>query len=228
MNFSPRTGIAVAFFLFSHCVFAGESSQSSCHHYDGFYLGANLGVSSLSDKESTNNPIHDVHYLGAAGIIGGGLLGYDFTLKEQWKLGLEGFINATDITLSDNQNYAPQTSYTVDMYYNTGLRLLPGYEFTPRTIGHLIIGYSYAKFAIKDNGNYGTINTQFQSNGLQLGLGMNTIVFNNFSLRADMLYTLYASQSSKGLTTTTPPSIQVYSNNLSTLEGNLALIYKFA
>lgn len=45
------------------------------------------------------------------------------------------------------------------MRYNTGVRILPAYEFSPGTIGHILLGYSYGKFKISDNGVYGYINT---------------------------------------------------------------------
>src|SRR6185437_12175351 len=109
---------------------------------------------------------------------------------------------------------------------NLGLRLLPGYEISPATIAHLILGYSYAQFAIKDNGNYGIVNSQFNKNGFQVGLGAITSVFNNVFIRMDLLYTDYSSQNSNGRTTNTPPTLQVYHNDFASLEGNFAIIYK--
>lgn len=219
MKFIFQTGLIVLAILLSNCAFAGSDAN--------FYVGANIGAASLIDKENTNNPISDSHDLSAFGVVGGGLVGFDFTLRDQLKLGVEGFANATSINISDNQNYAPVTSYTVNMRNNLGLRLLPGYAFTPGTLGHVIVGYSSAKFAINDNGNYGIVNSQFRKNGFQFGLGLITALFNNASIRADILYTTYGSQTSYGVTTTTPATTQNYHNNLSTLEGNLVLVYKF-
>lgn len=219
MKFIFQTGLMVWAILLSSCAFAWR--------YDDFYLGANIGAASLIDKENTNNPIRDRHDLSAFGAVGGGLLGFDFTLWCQVKLGIEGFANATSLNISDNQDYAPVTSYTVNMGNNLGLRLLPGYEFTPGTLGHVILGYSSAKFEINDNGNYGIVNSQFRQNGFQFGLGLIAVLLNDVSVRTDVLYTTYGSQTSNGVTTTTPATPQNYHNSLSTLEGNLALIYKF-
>lgn len=214
-----QTGLATCVILFSSCAAASS--------FDNFYAGANVGAASLIDKESTNNPIHDSHDLSALGIVGGGLAGFDFTLRDKLKLGIEGFANAANVNISDNQNYTPVTSYTVNMRNNFGVRLLPGYEFTPGTIGHVILGYSAAKFEINDNGNYGIVNSQFRQNGFQYGLGLVVALFKHLSLRTDVLYTSYGSQTSQGVTTTTPSTTQNYRNNLSTLEGNLAFIFKF-
>jgi opacity protein-like surface antigen len=219
MKLTLQTGLAIGAILLSSAGFAGNNGN--------FYAGVSIGAVSLMDNEHTNNPISDSHDLSATGINGGLLLGYDFILQNQYQLGVEGFANTTSVNIADNQNYAPVTSYTVNMRYNAGLRFLPAYAFTPGTLGHFIIGYSLAKFAINDNGNYGIVNSQFTKNGIQLGLGMMTALFNNASIRADVLYTAYSSQTSQGVTTTTPATAQNYHNSLSTLEGNLAFIYKF-
>lgn len=197
-------------------------NSSICHH---LYVGGMLGAASLMDRESTNIPVHDEHYLSALGAIGGILGGYNFQLQKQWRLGLEGFINASSINISDDQNYTPQTSYTVNMRYNFGVRLLPTYEFTPTTAGHVVLGYSNAGFKINDDGNYGLINKTFSKSGFQTGLGIETCVVRPVSLRGDVLYTFYTSQSSNGVTTTSPSTIQAYNNKLSTLEAELSIIY---
>lgn len=220
MKFIFRSWLTAGAILLSNSVFAGS--------YGNFYAGANIGVASLIDKENTNNPISDRHDLSASGVLGGGLVGYNFTLQNHFKLGLEGFANYTDLNIADNQNYSPISSYTVNMRNNVGLRLLPGYEFTADTLGHIILGYSSAKFEINDDGNYGIINSEFRKNGFQFGLGMMTALFKNISIRTDVLYTAYSSQTSHGVTTTTPATTQNYYNSLSTLEGNLALIYNFS
>src|SRR3990167_8087965 len=83
---------------------------------------------------------------GMEGIIGGGLLGYDFTLYNHFKLGLEGFI--TDDQLGPNTSFAvtsavPYAAVSVNkLRYNWGFRALPGYEFSTGTVTHLILGYS--------------------------------------------------------------------------------------
>lgn len=144
-----------------------------------FYLGGSIGAVGLIDKEKTNNPIVDIHHLSTAGILGGPLLGYEF-MHDRWKLGIEGFFNGTGLKLYANQNYAPQASYQVKMFYNTGIRILPSYELTPKTSGHIILGYSNASFHIKDNGNFGLISNRFSKNGFQSGLGLRTCLSNHF------------------------------------------------
>lgn len=215
-----RKGIFILLTLSSTPLFA--TAALTPNH---FYVGGMVGALSLMDRESTNNPIHDAHYLSALGVIGGILGGYDFQLQRQWRLGLEGFINANSVNISANQNYAPQASYTVKMHYNFGVRLLPAYEFTPDTEGHIVLGYSNARFNINDNGNYGIINKTFSKGGFQTGLGITTVIIKHLSLRSDVLYTIYSLQTSNGVTTSSPPTTQVYNNKLSSLEAELSIIY---
>lgn len=219
-----KTMIVTFVSLFSPSIFA----QPYCPCYDGFYLGANIGIGSLLDHESTSVPIHDVHYLSNVGVIGGGLLGYDLTLSQHWKLGIEGFLNVTDLSISTNQNYSPQATYDAQMNYEAGIRFLPGYELTPGTVLHIILGYVSGSFTINDNGNYGFVDSKFSKNGYQGGVGMKAVVSDNVIIRADMIYTSYASQTNTGHLTSSTGSIQKYNNNFSTFFGNLALIYKFS
>lgn len=222
-----------------HCVFitilfSSSATAGNIHSvlldnsYNSFYLGANIGIASLTDKETTYNPIRDLHFLSSSGIVGGVLLGHDFTLCNRFKLGAEGFINATNVNLDDNQNYAPISSYTVKMRYNLGFRVLPGYEVIPGMVWHTILGYSYSQFSINDNGNYGIIDTHFNKGGFQFGLGLTTSLCRNIFIRTDLVYTNYSSQTSNGTTTSVPATIQAYHNDLATLEGNFSLIYKFS
>lgn len=217
MNLTFKKGIFFVLTMFSSQLFA-----SSGNH---FYVGGTLGVSSLADQESTYVPLYDKHTLGASGLTGGALVGYNFNLPHQWLIALEGALNVVSIDIADNQNYAPQSSYTVDMRYNAGVRILPTYVFSPTTSGHIILGYVSGGFKINDNGNYGLIHKTFSEGGLQTGVGMDTALSPCVDLRADVLYTNYGSQTSNGLTTGLPAAIQSYHNNLSTLEASLSVIY---
>lgn len=224
MNLFLRKSLVCMVALFSGSAFAASfNNPFACPH---FYVGGTLGIATLTDKESTYNPIRDAHSLGASDAIGGVLAGIAFDTNMPVKFGLEAFINATDLEARDNQNYAPITSFKAKMRYNTGLRILPAYEFTPGTEAHIILGYSYGNFNVSDNGNYGIIHQTFSSNGFQAGLGIEAILIKHFLIRTDAIYTTYSSHTANGITTSIPSSTQSYHNRPSTLEGDLTLIYK--
>ena len=214
-------------------VHAGEMGDTSCINH-GLYVGGNVGLLNLNDNEWTSASGAG-HQLGAAGINGGGLIGYDLTFYERFKLGAEAFANAVGNSLAAEQLYAPVTSYTAKMRYELGVRLLPAYMFSPCTSVHMILGYADGNFAINDDGDFGYINKQFSQNGFQTGLGVMTSLLSNGSflssygalfLRGDLLYTTYASNSSAGTTTQNQP--QTYKNGFATIAGNLALVYQFS
>lgn len=203
--------------------------------YNHFYLGGDIGIANLVDKESTPTPAQAMHHLGATGLVGGGFAGYDFSIQEHLKLGIEWFMNATNLNASSYQNYADLNGnspvYTAHMKYNLGIRALPGYAFTPDTIGYAILGYSYGKFNIQDNGNYGYVSNSIDENGFQCGAGIRTPLWNHIYLRTDVLYTLYASSQINGISTNSEgnpgTSLISYTNNFSTLEADVGFVYKF-
>ena len=192
----------------------------------GIYLGADIGVADLIDSESTASPL-STHQLSAAGIVAGGLDGYDFTLYDELKLGVEGFINANDLNIATRQYFPTPLSYTVQARYNAGVRLLPGWALSPGTIGHLLLGYANLQLTLQDNGNYGYINQNLNKSGFQCGLGAKTNIVGSLWLRADALYTYYGTLSSVGGNNTQTYAYQTYTNNISTLEGDITVLYQF-
>lgn len=218
--------ITIALFCASAgAAFAGAMGDAgTVNPYDGLYLGANVGVSNILDNASwLINP--EEHDLGSLGIVGGGFIGYDYSVTDRAKIGVEGFANAAGLNASI-RHYFTGTSYSVNSRYNAGIRILPGYQFTPDTVWHLILGYSNAQFNIKDD-QYGLLNKSYNKSGFQSGLGLTSALAGGLSIRLDAMYTTYASQSSTGSSNVSSSQFQYYTNDFSTLEGDLSLIYKF-
>lgn len=207
------------------------AATTTCHqccpqkicYFDGFYIGGQLGVSSLKNKESTANP-PEIHTFGDTKFAGGGLAGYDFGYQ-MFKMGIEGFFNGqnTDAKAIHNQN---NTRLTFKNNYTWGFRALPGLEVTPGTVAHLIVGYANGHFKLKDNGAYVLTHKNYHKSGLQLGAGIKTLAWSNFVLRLDALYTLYGKKSYNTVHAGdfTPDKIH---NKAHTLEAFVVLAYKF-
>lgn len=193
--------------------------------YTGFYLGADIGIADLIDSQSTMYPPLS-HQLSATGIVGGGLVGYDYTVYDRFKIGLEGFMNANGLNISST-SIQNNVAYHVSASYNAGVRILPGVELYPNIIGHALLGYANAKFTIKDTGDYGYIDQMFNKSGFQCGLGVKTMLTNALALRADALYTYYGSITAVGGSNSPVYLYQTYTNQFSTIEGDLTLVYKF-
>ena len=225
MRFFCKNPVAVALIACVNTVFAGSMGPDDISMpYDGFYLGGTVGASNLLDNASwLINP--EDHDLGSIGVIGGGFIGYDYSLNDRVKIGTEGFANATGLNTSI-QHYFTETAYSVNSRYNAGLRILPGYQLTPDTVWHLILGYSNAQFEIKDTA-YGYLDKTYHKSGFQSGLGLASSILGGLSLRLDAMYTTYAGQSSTGISNVSGSAFQYYTNDFSTLEGDLSLVYKF-
>ncbi|PJD93055.1 MAG: hypothetical protein CK424_03380 [Legionella sp.] len=226
MVFSSKKISAITVLLIANASFAGVMGEAEFDTYTGYYVGLDVGVSNLINSESTENPLQS-HQLSATGIIGGGLVGYDFSLYNRFKIGFEGFMNANGLHIATRSFTPPSNSFTTSSQYNAGLRVLPGFEFSQDTVGHILLGYSNAKFTIQDSGNYGYIDQELNKNGFQCGLGMKTTITKQISIRIDALYTTYGHISSIGGSNTPGFTYQTYHNNFSTVEGDLTLIYKF-
>ncbi len=193
--------------------------------YDGLYVGADVAVGNLLDKTSHVN-ISETQQLGSLGILGGGFIGYDYSISDRVKFGAEIFGQANGLNTS-SQYFNPNATYQISSRYSFGVRALPGYEFLPGAVGHVILGYNNTQFKIHDNGAYGYINESMHKSGFQSGLGFLVAVTPSFLVRFDGTYTNFASQSNKGLTITYPQQYQYYTNDFSLFDGQLSLIYKF-
>ena len=194
--------------------------------YDGIYIGGDIGISDLNNSVTTYYPSSSQH-LAATGIVGGALIGYDFTVPtlDRFKIGIEFLANAAGLNVgSATDNH---TSFTTSSRYNLAPRVLPGFLFYDKVVGHIIIGYTNGNFKIEDTGVHGFINKTVNLSGFQIGLGMKVELVQDFTLRADTVYSIYQSYSINGASNNNLYSYQRYTNEPSTLEGNLILIYKF-
>jgi len=212
-------------------------AASSCALADGFYAGIGAGASSFNNILSTaNNAIasnvisNSSGDMGSTGVIGSLFAGYNFSFANKCNLGLEAFSNIMSTSTTHNMNTTSAIAIItqdlkISSRYTYGLRILPGYEITPDTTGHIILGYARGNFKITNNGKFNNISATFNSNGLQTGLGFTTAITKNLALGLDAIYTTYASQTVNGLTASGTPL--TYKNKPYTLEGIVSLQYKF-
>lgn len=227
----------------------GELEQAA--PYNGVYIGADVGLFTIFNHISNSfTGVPPISFFGEIasqtghfGINGGGILGYDYSIQPKIKLGIEGYINGTNISIAQSQNTTvpnfDAASTTTKQNYAWGFRALPGYEISPGLVAHLVLGYSNAQFTIKSPppatglGIFQPIvNDTFTSNGFQSGIGLTSIIYHNFSLRIDGLFTTYGAHSSPTFSYSNGPEalsyIGTFRSVLNTFEGDLTLSYKFA
>lgn len=215
----------VVFFIQSQTYANSEISVISLK--EGPYWGANFGMASLMDSQSIPN-LGYRHLFSHPGFVGGGLAGYDKPIFKKLNLGIEGFMQGDSLALSTTRNYeGVHRYYRARLYYNAGIRLLPGLKLDEKTIIHGIIGYSSALISTKDSNNYGVLEKNRNKDGFQCGLGLETKMRKKLSIRADMFYTLYSPSRSLGVSLPLSSTPQYYFKKFETLEGSVSLVYRF-
>lgn len=203
---------------------------------DGFYVGGDLGATSFMVKDQINQSSSGFSSSVDTGKLGGniGLLGgYAWVFPNQFFLGAEAFAQATSAKINFNAaGGGSSDDADVKLRYVYGLRVLPGYALTPDTNVYGIVGYARAN--VKFDGSAGTVSgsTTKNFNGYQLGLGSMTNINKNVALRGDVIYTGYQSKTfTANATDLTDNTTNSYSTSEkftpSSLEGNVAVVYKF-
>jgi len=197
---------------------------SSMSYADGFYLGAGLGGSGLFDDITTTDVSNAANNgqmdSGKFGFLGDVYAGYEMNLSDQFVLGGEAFLqgSSSNIRVTDVTGSA-----TLKRRYGYGVRILPGYQFTPDTRGFLVLGYLHDNFKLTDDGLLDpNVNQNFGANAVQMGVGTMTALSNNLGLRADILYNDYQKK-----TVTVSATGDTYKNSLGSFDGVVSLLYRF-
>ncbi len=191
----------------------------------GFYVGAGVGGIGFSNKftgsatgtsvnglvESASSASQEVGDVGFNSTL---LAGYTFALPKRFSVGLEAFGNYTNTSASQSitvGNEGPSNSISsssngdLKMDWVYGVRLLPGYQVTEQAVAYAILGYARGHADLKSSGsnimNANTVDfpesTKSENfNGYQVGLGSMIEVAEHVSIRGDLIYTGYASQTS--------------------------------
>jgi outer membrane immunogenic protein len=175
---------------------------------DGFYVGAQVGYDNYSTRETTSvapalslgGTINGNPSVAANGWVGGLFLGYGMYFSNLYYLGLEVFGNGSGASESHNFTASNGDSYnnkfTVGGSY--GISLLPGIKLSNATLGYIRLGYNRASMKGQETstpaGTGGTYDSKSQwQGGFNYGLGMETYVYQNFSVRTEYTHTNYSS-----------------------------------
>lgn len=114
---------------------------------------------------------------------------------------------------------------------------MPGYQYSSTTVLYGIVGFArahavsstYASITGGDPESAGASNSA-NFNGYQLGFGSMLNLSEHLSLRADMIFTMYGTQTlaNQTITSSDGTNIQVETTaKPSTLEGDISLVYMF-
>lgn len=172
---------------------------------DGLYVGLGLGYDSYRIRSNLNTVINGTTATGnptssATGFVGGIFGGYGEYFRDYLYLGGEAFVNI--IGASSNTTFATADADGSDNYNSKlsvgtsfGLGLLPGLKLNDSSLFYLRLGGVWANFknqesAFADGLSSSTSDTSWIP-GLVYGLGLETAICNNFSLRTEYTHTDY-------------------------------------
>lgn len=176
-----------------------------CQLKDGFYVGGQVGYDAYRVRESLTtaggalavNP-----QISANGWVGGLMVGYGQYLNDAFYLGAEVFGNYSD---ADAGFSATATAPGATVAFNNSIRVrgswgvavLPGVRLNDGALGYVRLGYNWANIRTSDSitgipGSPG-VNKSHTSSGFNFGVGIEALMYENWSVRAEYTHTNYSS-----------------------------------
>lgn len=193
----------------------------------GFYLGGQVGYDSYHVDESFDvTPVAGLSgnpKISAPGWLAGLFLGYG-QYWDTFYLGGEVFGNWTQAdesyTINNTASAPTILSYTnkFEVNSNYGISILPGLRLNDTTTGYIRLGWNWANLKGKETTPAGSLSKSKTSNGFQYGIGLETLLTGNWSLRGEYNHTKFNSFSSTNNTKWDPSDNQAL----------LGIVYHFA
>lgn len=198
---------------------------------DGFYVGAQVGYDSYRAAESYNLAngtlaANGSNTINATGWAGGLFAGYGQYFQDAYYLAGEILVNTSGASQSNNGTFtsagtsvATNNKFSANTSY--GVRLLPGIKLNNSALLYIPLGYistSLKGTQSISSGALGASGSKSQYSGAFVyGIGIETAIYENFSLRGEYTHTNNNSFSTGGVKWTP------YDNQVM-----LGLLYHFA
>jgi opacity protein-like surface antigen len=200
----------------------------------GFYLGGQVGYDSYRIRTNLNTGSFTANpAIAATGWVGGLFAGYGQYFNDFYYLAGEVLGNYSGA--SGNASYtvpalALNANSNVHVYGSWGLAVLPGIKLNNDSLLYARLGYDWAR--IKGNGNFAATiggvpvsasgsNNQW-TGGFTYGLGIETLLYQNWSMRTEVSHTGYNSFNNN------LPAVGTVSVNPSDTQVMVGFIYHFA
>jgi outer membrane immunogenic protein len=189
--------------------YKGEACPPPQMLKSGWYIGGQVGYDSYRVRNSISNALVALNPVFAAnGWVGGLNLGYGMMMTDMFYLGGELFANWSNAnnSLSMVDNDGDNLTAGFDANSSYGLALLPGVKMTDSTLTYVRLGWNWANLKSSVSGVDGATGTTFNgsksntSNGFVLGVGMETLLVDNWSLRGEFNHTWYSNYSANNIT----------------------------
>lgn len=170
----------------------------------GWYVGAMLGYGAYKVENVVSNPlfsgISTSPNTAASNWSAGATLGYGRMINRLFYLGGEIFI------VANNFEQAFNVSTPINDYNNRtlngptyGIGILPGIKLTPETLTYIRLGYNRVTVKTKEEVVGAPINNISRGqSGFVYGIGMETLISTNYSLRGEFDHMNFGSYNTNG------------------------------
>ena len=175
---------------------------------DGFYVGAQIGHDNYRAHQTSSEVLADgstvvgSHTPDASGLAGGLFAGYG-KYFDAFYLGGELFVNTTGADQTDSvtiTSAGSTVSYSSKATVGTswGISILPGLKVNDSTLAYVRLGYNQAHLKGQETAVDAAAVSAYSSKndwqgGFNYGLGIETAICNNLSVRGDYSHTSYNS-----------------------------------
>jgi len=174
----------------------------------GFYLGADVGYDIYqAEHDFSTTAAGGLSYstdpnLAAAGWAGGLFAGYGMYFNDIWYLGAEVFgawsgASTTHTSAATIGAFSASDNAKYDSDGNVGVDVIPGVKLNPATLAYVRLGYNWADLEGSDtvvlNGTtVGSDNNSSWQGGFHWGVGIESAVYENWSVRAEYTITSFS------------------------------------
>ena len=157
-------------------------------NWSGVYVGFGGGVGAVNHDILVPGAPIQIANLGAGGFFGEATIGYDYMISERVLVGAFADARLGNIGLSFDAG-SDEAKFTNDYGFDAGVRL--GYLLTPKTLGYVLGGYSWQHVDADIPGAPAGANLDTNRDGYVLGLGVETAVAANWTLKSEYRYANY-------------------------------------
>ena len=203
--------------------------------WSAFYIGAGVGYGLLAAENKYWEPRGTTTFSstwkgeGGQGGLGTAVIGFDRQIRERYVLGAFVEYDWSSLELTYEDTNTPQQKFRMSGAVSVGGRA--GFLLTPTSLLYVTGGYTWARgksdqyFDIENSNRtfYGA--TSIDLNGPFVGIGMETLIRQRLSLRAEGRYTMFDEVTTNQFNTA--PFVFRDTMTADVLTARLAITYRF-
>lgn len=160
------------------------------YNWSGFYAGIGGGSGAVNHEIGLLG-LSLIDGIGGEGLFGEVTVGYDHMISDRMLLGAFASYRFGDISTTvdiEFPGFSDDYELTLDHGYDLGARL--GFLVAPETLAYATAGYSHQRFSAD---GFGT-SYDWDSDGHFYGMGLESVLTGNWTLKAEYRYTRYDDQ----------------------------------